>query len=250
VSDVDARHRALLQTLVDHRVRFVLVGGVALQLHGYSGSTRDVDIAIATDPANRTRLGAALGALRTREYLPGPRGTAYDTRLGRLEVMNSTDGIGDYDAWVRGARRMRVAEGLTVAVGAPSDLLASKEAAGRPKDLEVLPRVRAELLAAGTLDAGDVRRPVAELEHEPPPDPATETLLGPRPRERRARALWDRGSQLLADYCRRWRLELDDRLHAPAPDTSQGRDFVALQRQLARLGRPIDRSLEGPSLGL
>ncbi|WP_445151370.1 hypothetical protein [Baekduia sp. Peel2402] len=37
MSDVEARHRALLQTLVDHDVRFVLVGGVALQLHGCSG---------------------------------------------------------------------------------------------------------------------------------------------------------------------------------------------------------------------
>lgn len=43
MTDLDARHRALLQTLVEHRVDFVLVGGVALQVHGYSGATRDVD---------------------------------------------------------------------------------------------------------------------------------------------------------------------------------------------------------------
>jgi hypothetical protein len=241
VSDIDVRHRALLQTLIDHDVRFVLVGGVALQLHGYSGATQDVDVTIAVDPTNRMHVTAALEGLGAREYLVGARGTAYTTRHGRLEVMNSTDGIGDYDAWKRDAVDIKMADGLIVAVGAPSDLLASKEAAGRPKDLEVLPLIRAELLAAGTLGIGDVRGEVAELEHEPPPDPATETFLGDRPTDRRSRALWDRGANLLAEYRRRWKLDDDDAIRRPTGDTPQAQDHAALKRQLNRLQRLIDR---------
>jgi hypothetical protein len=242
MSNVEARHRALLQTLAEHEVRFVLVGGVALQLHGYSGATLDVDVTIAIDAANRTRIAAALRSLDAREYLAGTRGTAYDTRHGRLEVMNSTDGIGDYDAWARDAASVEVAAGLVIQVGAPSDLLASKEAAARPKDLDVLPLVRAELLAAGTLDLSDVRGTVAELAHEPPPDPATERLLGPRPADRRTRALWDRGANLLTEHRRRWDLSDDNPLPRLPDDTPEGRDREALQRQLDRLRRLIERA--------
>lgn len=242
MTDVEVRHRALLQTLVDHDVRFVLVGGVALQLHGYSGATQDVDVTIAVDPTNRMHVAAALQALGAREYLAGARGTAYTTRHGRLEVMNSTDGIGGYDAWKRDAVDIKMADGLIVAVGAPSDLLASKEAAGRPKDLDTLPLIRAELLAAGALDPDDIRGEVAELEHEPPPDPATETFLGDRPADRHSRALWDRGANLLAEYRQRWKLDDDDVICRPTGDTPQAQDHAALERQLDRLRRLIDRA--------
>jgi hypothetical protein len=242
MSEVDAGHRALLRALVVHEVRFVLVGGVALQFHGYTGATRDVDVMIAIDATNRQRVAAALRTLDAREYLAGARGTAYDTRYGRLEIMNSTDGIGDYDAWVRNAVSLQLAEDLVVSVGAASDLLISKEAAGRPKDTDVLPLVRAELLAAGTLDPGDVRGDVAVLEHEPDPDPATESFLGARPADRRARALWDRGANLLTEHRRRWDLEAADRLDPPAVDTPEALDHAALLRQLERLRRLIART--------
>jgi hypothetical protein len=145
--------------------------------------------------------------------------------------MNTTDGIGDYDAWAARATAVEVSEGLVVLVGKPSDLLISKEAADRPKDRDVLPLVRAELLAAGTLDPADVRGAVAKLAHEPPPDPATESFLGARPAERRTRALWDRGANLLTEHRRRWGLAEDDSLD----DMPQAKDRQALQRQLDRL---------------
>jgi len=56
MSEIDERHRALLGTLVAHEVRFVLVGGVALQLRGFSGATRDVRVTIAAGPLNAQLL--------------------------------------------------------------------------------------------------------------------------------------------------------------------------------------------------
>jgi hypothetical protein len=99
VNEIDERHRELLQALLSAEVRFVLVGGVALQLHGFSGATRDVDVTIAADAANSRRLDSALEALGAQPYLSGERGVAYRTRLGQLEVMTWTHGVGDYDAW-------------------------------------------------------------------------------------------------------------------------------------------------------
>ncbi len=132
---VEAGHRELLAVLVEHQVDFVLVGGVGLQLKGYSGATRDVDVTIAVDTANQTRLHAALQQLRAVAYLAGDRGTAYRTDLGQLEIMRRTDGVGDYTQWALHAARVDLGDGQQVLVGSASDLLAAKEAAGREKDL-------------------------------------------------------------------------------------------------------------------
>ncbi|MGH2946500.1 MAG: hypothetical protein ACRDPC_09635 [Solirubrobacteraceae bacterium] len=187
----------------------MLVGGVALQLRGFSGATRDVDVTIAADDLNRRHLEAALDALHARPYLAGERGSAYHTDLGQLEVMRWTDGVGDYDAWARRATAVEVEPGLSLQVGSASDLLLAKEKSGRPKDLETLPRIRAELLAARTLDEADVRGPVAELAREVVPDRRVEELLGPRPAGRRERGLWDRGAALVTEYRERWDLPED-----------------------------------------
>jgi hypothetical protein len=59
VIEIDDRHRELLRTLAGAEVEFVLVGGVALQLRGFSGATRDVDVTIAVDDLNTRRLDQA-----------------------------------------------------------------------------------------------------------------------------------------------------------------------------------------------
>jgi hypothetical protein len=236
---VDSRHLALLDVLVRHEVRFVLVGGVALQLRGFSGATRDVDVTIAADEANGRRLDAALAALHAQPFLPGERGMAYHTDHGQLEVMRWTDGVGDYDVWTHNASQIALAPGLTVLVGSASDLLLSKEEAGREKDTDALPRIRAELLAGGELDAGDIRGPVAELPAEVIPDARVEELLGRRPSVRRSRGLWDHAAQLIADYRERWALPDDGPLLGATPPSGsdQASDREVLDRQLDRLRR-------------
>lgn len=247
-SPADARHLALLHVLARHEVRFVLVGGVALQLRGFSGATRDVDVTIATDEANTGRMAAALGALNARPYLPGDRGTAYHTDHGQLEVMRWTHGVGDYDAWSSHASEIEVEAGLTVQVGSASDLLLAKEGADREKDTDALPRIRAELLASGALDRNDVRGPVADLPTEVAPAVRVDELLGPRPDDRRARGLWDHGAQLVAEYRERWGIVGDGPVLGPTPrsDGPQASDRVALDRQLARLRRIVARSDSQP----
>ena len=51
----------LLVLLADAGVEFVLVGGVAVTLHGYTRLTEDVDILIARTTENIGRLLACLG---------------------------------------------------------------------------------------------------------------------------------------------------------------------------------------------
>jgi hypothetical protein len=243
VTGLDWRHRELLAVLVRHRVQFVLVGGVALQTHGFTGATVDVDITIAVDDRNAARIEDALNELRAAPYLTGDRGTAYRTTFGQLEVMRKTDGVGDYNAWQRNATMMPLEPELVVQVGSASDLLAAKEAAARDKDLAALPRIRAELLQAGKLSADDVRGPVAELPRPTDIDPRVADLLGARPDERRARGLWDHGAELIAAHRRRWEIHADSRdpLGDLAGSDAQRADRAALERQLARTARLLAR---------
>lgn len=237
MSEVDQRHEALLAVLAEHKVKFVLVGGVALQLHGFSGATRDVDVTIALDPENQHRVTAALEALQARPFMTGERGSAFHTRLGGLEIMRTTDGVGDYEAWSRRATPFRLASGLDVQVGTPNDLLLSKEAAGRVKDTEALPRIRAELLATGALKPGDVRGAVAELATPAAPDPHASDVLGPRPTERRARGIWDHAAQLISEHRTRWNIPEDSPGLGPAPPPGSvhAADRDTLSRRLDRL---------------
>ena len=124
MSPVEARHRELLRVLTDHGVDFVLVGGVALQVHGFSGATLDIDVTISVDEPNGARIAAALEHLHAAPYLAGERGSAYRTDLGQLEVMRSTAGVGDYDDWMRNAAAIELDPGVVVRVGSPSDLRA------------------------------------------------------------------------------------------------------------------------------
>jgi len=52
--------KALLQRLVEHKVEFVIIGGVCGVLHGLSLVTLDLDICCSFDRENLRRLDAAV----------------------------------------------------------------------------------------------------------------------------------------------------------------------------------------------
>jgi hypothetical protein len=57
----------LFGALARHDVRYVVVGGLALNLHGVERATMDVDLVIALDVPN---LGAAIDAFQSLELVP------------------------------------------------------------------------------------------------------------------------------------------------------------------------------------
>ena len=57
--------RSLLEALLDHDVRFVVIGGVAVGAHGFVRGTEDLDLVPDPDPENLKRLTTALGDLES-----------------------------------------------------------------------------------------------------------------------------------------------------------------------------------------
>ena len=63
--------RANFAVLAEHRVDYVVVGGVAVQVHGHVRMTNDLDLIPAPDRANLTRLAEALNELEGPVLNPG-----------------------------------------------------------------------------------------------------------------------------------------------------------------------------------
>jgi hypothetical protein len=138
----------LLKRLVDHQVRFVVIGGVALIARGIQRSTEDLDIAYARDRDNLERLAGALAPLHPT--LRGvPAGLPFildaaslrsglnftlDTDLGPLDLLGEVPGLGGYDHVDAAASPLTIAE-LPLLVLTVDGLERAKRAAGRAKDL-------------------------------------------------------------------------------------------------------------------
>lgn len=65
------------------------------------------------------------------------------TRFGVLDVVLRPDGVSSYEEWVASATDVELPGGGRMRVAALELIITSKAAAGRPKDLEALPRLRA-----------------------------------------------------------------------------------------------------------
>lgn len=223
----------LLRTLKRFGVELVVVGGVAAQLHGWQGATNDLDIAVSIDDENVTCLNAALKALGAGPPLVGALGTVYETVHGRLEIVSVADGVGRYEDWARLASERAVEEELTIVVADPADIVRSKEAAGRSKDLAVLPQIKRDLIDAGALDPDGVEGPVAPPRSESggPPQFLID-LLGPRPDSLPGR--WDVVAQTVLEYRQRWDIAGDGLGEEPG-DSQRASDRHRIEALIERL---------------
>ncbi len=139
----------LLRRLVAADVRFVLVGGLAVNAWGVVRGTKDVDVVPDPEPENLRRLAEvavdAGGYVQSAEMLAGSvqsivgllasgERALISTRLGPLDVVQGLDGVPDYSALHSSAIDVELL-GVTVAVCSLEDLRLMKQAAGRARDL-------------------------------------------------------------------------------------------------------------------
>lgn len=148
----------ILRLLAEHRVEFVLVGGVAATLHGSAFSTSDVDIVYARTDGNIDRLAEAVG--KVAPYLRGaPPGLPFrfdaetiraglnftlTTDIVDLDVLGEIPGGGTYDALLPESFIVRMGDFSCRCVSL-AKLIELKKAAGRRKDIERIGELQALL---------------------------------------------------------------------------------------------------------
>jgi hypothetical protein len=137
-------------------VACVIVGGVAATLHGSSFLTHDLDVCYAREPANLERLALALRSVNARlrgapqdlpflldaETLRRGLNFTFQTDIGPIDLLGEVAGVGQFAEACAHAVLYQLF-GHQFAVLSLDKLIASKRAAGRPKDLLVLPELEA-----------------------------------------------------------------------------------------------------------
>lgn len=123
-----------------HRVRYVVIGGIASVLYGVPRATFDLDILIEASEENARLLLAALdeaglatASLTSVDDLLAHEITIFQDRV-RIDVQTETPGLGFGRAW-RNRVEMEYG-GQSFHVVSREDLVSSKRAAGRAVDLE------------------------------------------------------------------------------------------------------------------
>ena len=146
---------AIVRALNEARVEYLIVGGLAVNAHGFARMTRDVDIVVGLDPDNARRSIEAL--IRIGYALAVPVSAADFADPDQREKWRAEKGMivlklwsdkhrqtpvdifiyepFDFRAEFARASRVDVAPGLTTRIVALDTLLKMKRAAGRPHDL-------------------------------------------------------------------------------------------------------------------
>ena len=141
----------LLRLLTEAKIDFILAGGLAAGAHGSARLTRDIDIVYRRDRANLERLVAALAPLHP--YLRGaPPGLPFRwdvetvaaglnftlvTDLGWLDLLGEITGGGRYEDLEQDSAVIDLFS-VQCRVLNLENLIATKRAAGRPKDFEAI----------------------------------------------------------------------------------------------------------------
>jgi hypothetical protein len=148
--DRPLRAGEILGALARGGVEFVVVGGIAVQAHGYIRGTGDVDVVPRPSLLNLSRLAEVLADLEAEVLRANSPVNVSDpqlmkraplvpllTRSGRLDLINIEHLAGAPSSFdeLRGRALVVNLDGIEIPVAGLDDLVRMKRAAGRPQDL-------------------------------------------------------------------------------------------------------------------
>ncbi len=147
MSETPLRLRELLAHLANADIRFVLVGGLAVNAWGYLRATRDVDFVPDPSPENLARLDALLRELDGKVDVDGRLldataistllrtgdRTLVVTSLGQVDVLQGLPQVPSFATLDEKAKDVDL-DGLPVRVCSLEHLLAMKRSSDRARD--------------------------------------------------------------------------------------------------------------------
>ncbi len=174
-TDIVAR---VARAIEEQNLEAVLIGNAAAALHGAPVTTVDLDFFIRRAPANKRKLAGVaktLGATLYQPFYPASRVIRMmnDDETLQVDFMDEVSGIRSFEGIRKRARPVPVGSAM-VRVAALADIIKSKRAANRPRDLavlEILEKTLEAIEANAQRETGAAQgaKRVAGERHDPPP---------------------------------------------------------------------------------
>lgn len=145
-----------IQALAKNECVFVVIGGMAMRGHGSSYLTQDLDICYSREQINLKRIANALAAFKPRprgfparlpfvwdeQTLRSGANFTLETIIGDIDLLAEVSGVGTFQEVLDESVTIKL-YGYEVKVLSIAGLIKAKRAAGRTKDLLVLPELEA-----------------------------------------------------------------------------------------------------------
>ncbi|WP_125719361.1 nucleotidyltransferase [Flavobacterium ustbae] len=134
---------AIWNSFFENKVKYITIGGFAVNIYGYNRSTGDIDIYLEDTIENRLNLRKALKSINlgdfetieTMQFIPG--WTDFTLSYGlRLDIMTAVKGLEDksFSSLLDDATIVMI-DGTPVYFIDYENLIIAKKASNRPKDI-------------------------------------------------------------------------------------------------------------------
>jgi len=134
---------AIWNSFFQNKVRYITIGGFAVNIYGYNRNTGDIDIYLEDTLENRINLRKALKSIdlgdfetiETMQFIPG--WTDFTLSYGlRLDIMTAVKGLEDksFDSLLNDATVVMIKETPVYFIDY-DNLIIAKKATNRPKDI-------------------------------------------------------------------------------------------------------------------
>ena len=137
---LDPNFKEFIALLNSEGVRYLLLGGYAVNYYGYHRFTGDIDFWIAVDSENANRVSKALqqfgfsaDAVRPALFMEPNRVHMFGRVPVRVDLLTGPSGVEFDDCYER--RVLATLDGIDVSLISLEDLRRNKLASGRDKDL-------------------------------------------------------------------------------------------------------------------
>jgi hypothetical protein len=145
--DLSPDFKEFIQLLTAHDVKYLVVGGYAVALHGYPRNTKDIDIWLWLDASNAEKLLQALDefgfgslGLTTDDFLVPDQIIQLGYPPVRIDLITTLPGVDFADCY---ASRLEIqVDNVTVNFIDLENLKRNKRASGRPQDIADLANLK------------------------------------------------------------------------------------------------------------
>jgi hypothetical protein len=142
--------KELLSVFNARRVKYLVVGGYAVSFYAQPRTTKDLDLFIKPDPGNANAVyaaladfGAPLADIDKKDLTDPSKFIRFGQPPIAIDILPGIDGVDFDDAWARRVESVvDPTSGLTAFFISKADLIASKLAAGRMRDLADVEEIR------------------------------------------------------------------------------------------------------------